>query len=124
MTKQSILIGAIALGVGAFSLAPTSAAVVPAGVAYALKGGRIHTVAGAAIDNGTVVIRNGVIEDVGASVAVPPDAIVVDAAGLNVYPGLIDMANDAAIQADEPAAGSGAGGRGGGRTSWRRRISP
>ena len=38
---------------------------------YAIKGARIVPVAGAAIPSGTIVIRNGVIEAVGASVDVP-----------------------------------------------------
>lgn len=60
---------------------------------YAITNAKIVTVAGAPIDKGTVVMRDGVIEDVGAAVAVPPDAVVIDAAGFTVYPGLIDMAN-------------------------------
>ena len=35
---------------------------------YAIRGARIVTVAGAPIDKGTVVMRNGVIDDVGANV--------------------------------------------------------
>ena len=53
------------------------------------------------------MIRNGVIDAVGADVAVPPDAIVIDGAGMTVYPGLIDMGNarrgcDAAAAAAPP----------------------
>ena len=32
-------------------------------------------------------MRNGLIEDVGASVAVPADAVIVDGTGMTVYPG-------------------------------------
>jgi len=42
------------------------------------------------IDHGTIVIRDGKIAAVGASVAVPADAIRVDAAGKIVTPGLFD----------------------------------
>jgi imidazolonepropionase-like amidohydrolase len=42
------------------------------------------------IEHGTVVIREGKIAAVGASVAVPADAIRVDAAGKIVTPGLFD----------------------------------
>ena len=48
------------------------------------------TASGAAIAKGTVVIRNGLIESVGANVSVPADATVIDAANMHVYPGLID----------------------------------
>src|SRR6478672_8814838 len=67
---------------------------------FAIRGARIVTAAGAPIDNGTIVIRRGVIEAVGASVAVPADAAVVDGSGMTVYPGLIDLGNTRA--ADQP----------------------
>jgi len=68
---------------------------------YAIRGARIVTAAGAPIDGGTIVIRRGVIDAVGANVAVPPDAAVIDGAGATVYPGLIDLGNTRA--ADQPA---------------------
>jgi imidazolonepropionase-like amidohydrolase len=58
---------------------------------YAITGARIVTAAGANIDTGTLVIRNGTIEAVGASVTAPADARVIDGKGLTVYPGMIDM---------------------------------
>jgi imidazolonepropionase-like amidohydrolase len=83
---------------------------------YAITNARIVTVAGPMIDKGTVVMRDGVIEEVGAAVTAPADALVVDGTGLTVYPGLIDMANTAVIEsrtsAPVPAAGAAAGGRG------------
>jgi imidazolonepropionase-like amidohydrolase len=57
---------------------------------YAIKGGKVYTLAGAPIENGTVVIRDGKIVAVGASVAIPADAQVIDATGLEVYPGMFD----------------------------------
>jgi imidazolonepropionase-like amidohydrolase len=50
----------------------------------------VHPVSGPAIANGTVIIRGGLIEAVGANASIPADATVVDAAGKHVYPGLID----------------------------------
>src|SRR5262245_56007483 len=67
----------------------------------AIRGARIVTAAGAPIDSGTLVIRRGVIEAVGAGVAVPPDATAIDGAGMTVYPGLLDLGNTRA--ADQPA---------------------
>jgi imidazolonepropionase-like amidohydrolase len=64
---------------------------------YAIKGARIVTANGPAIASGTVVIRNGLIEAVGADVATPAAAVVVDGAGLTVYPGLIDMGNSTGL---------------------------
>jgi imidazolonepropionase-like amidohydrolase len=69
---------------------------------YAIRGARIVTAAGAPIESGTIVVRRGVIEAVGASVNVPRDADVIEATGLTVYPGLIDLGNTRA--ADQPAA--------------------
>jgi imidazolonepropionase-like amidohydrolase len=89
---------------------------------YAITNAKIVTVAGPAIDRGTIVVRNGVIAAVGASVAVPGDARVIDGSGLTVYPGLIDanssigIARETPSGAGNPAAGRGgrgAGGRGG-----------
>jgi len=69
---------------------------------YAIKGARLVTAAGAPIASGTVVIRNGVIEAVGADVQAPADAVVIEGAGLSVYPGLIDMGNTAGIESTGP----------------------
>src|SRR5690606_18888245 len=67
---------------------------------------RIVTVSGAAIDRGTVVIRNGLIEAVGADVTPPADSKVFDANGATVYPGFIDAGTNLGIQpAQRPAAG-------------------
>jgi imidazolonepropionase-like amidohydrolase len=46
--------------------------------------------AGSPIDDGTLVIRDGKIAAVGSSVAVAAGAQVIDAKGLQVYPGLFD----------------------------------
>jgi imidazolonepropionase-like amidohydrolase len=57
---------------------------------YAIRNAKIVTVTGATIEKGTVVIRDGKIAEVGATVRVPADAKVIDATGLSVYPGLIN----------------------------------
>jgi imidazolonepropionase-like amidohydrolase len=57
---------------------------------YAIRNARIVTVSGAEIESGTLVIRNGRIEAVGANVAAPAGAEVIDARGLIIYPGMID----------------------------------
>lgn len=79
---------------------------------YAITNARIITVAGPSIDRGTVVVRNGVITAVGASVPVPGDARVIDGNGLTVYPGLIDANSSLALSEAAGAAGAGRGGRG------------
>jgi imidazolonepropionase-like amidohydrolase len=57
---------------------------------HAIRGATVHTLTGPAIESGTVVISDGRIVAVGAGVAVPPDATVIEATGLHVYPGLFD----------------------------------
>jgi imidazolonepropionase-like amidohydrolase len=67
-----------------------SAAAAPAPAAYAIKGAKVYTIARAPIENGIVVIRDGKIAAVGANVAIPSDATVIDATGMELYPGLFD----------------------------------
>lgn len=62
---------------------------------YAIKGARIVTVSGAPIPSGTIVVKAGLIDAVGANINPPADAVVIDGAGMTVYPGLIDMGNSA-----------------------------
>ena len=56
----------------------------------AIRNATIVPVVGPRIPNGTIVLRGGRIEAVGAGVSVPADAQVIDGTGLFVYPGLID----------------------------------
>lgn len=56
----------------------------------AIVHGKIFTAAGPVIENGTILIRDGKIEDVGTAVSVPANARVVDATGKSVFPGFID----------------------------------
>jgi imidazolonepropionase-like amidohydrolase len=56
----------------------------------AITGGKVYPVSGPAIDNGTVLVRDGKIVAVGASVSVPNDAQRIDASGKWVTPGLIN----------------------------------
>ena len=58
----------------------------------AITGGKVYTVSGETIDNGTVVMRDGKITAVGANVAIPDGAQRIDATGKWVTPGLVDAA--------------------------------
>ncbi len=57
---------------------------------FAITNARIVTVSGAVIESGTIVIRDGKIAAVGASVSIPSGAERIDGRGLSVYPGMID----------------------------------
>lgn len=61
---------------------------------HAFTNARIVTAPGKTIEKGTLVVRNGLIEQVGANVAIPPDARVWDLSGATMYPGLIDSYSD------------------------------
>lgn len=60
-----------------------------AAATIAITGGTVHTATGAVIENGSVLITDGRITAVGAGLAVPAGATVLDAAGKHVTPGLI-----------------------------------
>ena len=57
---------------------------------FAITHAKIFTLAGPPIEDGTVVIHAGKIAAVGAGVPIPEGAQVIDAKGLQVYPGLFD----------------------------------
>ncbi|HEY0765006.1 MAG TPA: amidohydrolase family protein [Pyrinomonadaceae bacterium] len=64
--------------------------VMPPRGTIAIRNARIVTVTGPDIERGTIVIRDGKIEAVGANVSVPAGAQTIDGSGLSVYPGMID----------------------------------
>jgi imidazolonepropionase-like amidohydrolase len=80
----------------------------------ALKGGTIHPVSGADIASGTIVFENGKITALGADVAIPSGAEVIDATGKHIYPGLINahtvlgLVEIGAVRATVDAAEAGA----------------
>ncbi len=56
----------------------------------AIRGGRILTMAGAALDGGVILVKNGRIAAVGRNVRIPRAAVVIDAREKYVMPGVID----------------------------------
>lgn len=84
---------------------------------YAITNARIVTVSGGTIERGTVVVRDGLIESVGADARPPADAQVFDGTGLTVYPGFIDALTNLGIPAPRPAGTPAAGGGGFGQAA-------
>lgn len=86
---------------------------------YAITNARIVTGTGSNIERGTIVIRDGLINAVGATTGAPADARVIDGTGLTVYPGLIDSNTNLGIPAAPPArvGGGGAAAAGGGQAN-------
>ena len=80
---------------------------------YSITNARIVTVSGPTIEKGTIVIRDGLIEAVGANAKSPADAQVFDGTGLTVYPGFFDALTNIGVQVQTPVIRP-AGGPGGG----------
>ncbi len=57
---------------------------------YAITNTKIVVGDGNIIENGTLLIKDGLISAVGDEVVIPEDAIVIDGTELTVYPGFID----------------------------------
>jgi imidazolonepropionase-like amidohydrolase len=57
---------------------------------HALTNARIVSAPGRTIEKGTVLVRDGLIAEVGAEVKIPADARVWDLTGRTIYPGFID----------------------------------
>lgn len=70
--------------------------------AVAIKDAHVVTVGGEDLPKGTVLLRDGLIQEVGASVAIPADAWVIDGSGLTVYPGFVNALSDWGIPGNPP----------------------
>jgi hypothetical protein len=73
---------------------------------FAITNARIIPVSGPPINNGTIIIAKGLIQAVGQSTPIPPEAWVIDGTGLTIYPGLIDAGTDLGLPKPEEPAGA------------------
>lgn len=73
------LAGAVLLA----SLAPAAAETL------VVRGATVHPVAGPDVEDATLVVRDGIILALGTDLEVPSRAVVVDLAGLHLYPGFL-----------------------------------
>ncbi|MES1257099.1 MAG: amidohydrolase family protein [Acidobacteriota bacterium] len=79
----------------AFLLIPAAMIAAPAeDNSFLLKGATVHTMAGAPIENGSVLVRNGKIIGVGKNLSAPKDIKVIDGKGMQVYPGMINSGTE------------------------------
>jgi imidazolonepropionase-like amidohydrolase len=81
------------------AVAPFTMPVPPAGKLVAITNATIMTASNGTIPRGTIVIRDGKIAAVGANVAVPAGATVIDGAGKYIIPGIIDAHSHTAMEA-------------------------
>lgn len=94
--------------------APPPAAAAPAtptppdeSAPFAVVGGDVHTVTGGVLRGATVLMQRGRIVAIGENVPVPAGARVLDATGMQVYPGLV------AVNSSGLVRGNGVGARDG-----------
>ena len=89
MSKTALLCAlALAAGVCAAAEAPFP---------LAIRNARVVPVSGPILAKATVVVRDGLILDIGENAVIPPGAWIIDGDGLTVYPGLIDALDSAGI---------------------------
>ncbi len=81
--------------------APARASAQFEGRTYAITNARLVPVEGEVIESGTIVIRGGLIQALGADVTPPADAILVEGDSLTVYPGFIDAFSQAGLALPE-----------------------
>jgi hypothetical protein len=70
---------------------------------WALTGAAIHIKPGSILDNAIIIIRDGIIEDVGSDISIAKDATILDMSGKTIYPGFIDSWVEIPVQSvDSP----------------------
>jgi len=86
-----VLFASLTLAQGSRQKTRMATAQVEATGPIAIRGGKLLTITHGVIENGVVVMENGKITAVGpGNTSIPRGATVVEAAGMTVYPGLID----------------------------------
>lgn len=80
--KLALIIGIVALVASVFCLEGQEKLL-------AIKGGQIHTITDGIMINGVILIRNGIIEDIGQDVIIPSDAEVLDYSDNFIMPGVV-----------------------------------
>jgi imidazolonepropionase-like amidohydrolase len=86
--KLNLRLGAIFAALCLVCFSASAQAQTP--TTYALTHAKIFTLSGAPIEDGTLIIKDGKIAAVGTNAEVPAGAEVIDAKGLQIYPGLFD----------------------------------
>ena len=89
---------------------------------YALTNAKIVTSPGKVIRKGSLVIRDGIIESVGAKINIPKDATVLDMSGMTLYPGLIESYSNIGIPEIKKDKKSGK--KKGGSKHWNENVTP
>jgi imidazolonepropionase-like amidohydrolase len=91
--KSCVLVGCLVFALGG------AGSVRAEGVTVIRAGHLIDTDSGRELDARTIVVKDGIIADIGRNVAVPASARLVDLSGYTVLPGLIDAHTHLTINA-------------------------
>lgn len=94
--KQLILLATMALSWASYATTLIPAA--PQSQAILIQGGTLHTVTQGTLPDTDLLMVDGRIAKIGSALTPPEGAIVVDASGKRVYPGLISMASTLGLQ--------------------------
>ena len=94
---------------------------------YALTNAKIFLDYQTVLEKGTLLIRNGIVEQVGADVSIPKGAVVMDMKGKYIYPSFIDLYTSYGLP--EPKKMGGGGGpqmdnASKGALNWNQAIKP
>ncbi len=103
--RVSSVLSFLAVTAAALALAASGPPAGDVGPTYAIRNCRIVPVTGPPVEKGVILIRDGLIEALGAAdkVKIPGDAEIVEAEGLIAYPGLISALSNLFIEQPAPA---------------------
>jgi len=103
--RVSSVLSLLTVAAAAAVLAASGPPAGDVGPTYAIRNCRIVPVTGPPVEKGVIVIRDGLIEALGAAdkVKIPGDAEIVEAEGLIAYPGLISALSNLFIEQPAPA---------------------
>jgi imidazolonepropionase-like amidohydrolase len=80
---------------------------------FAVEGARIVVSPDEVIENGTIILDNGLIQAVGTDIVIPDGTWIIEGAGLTVYPGMVDALTSRGLPDTFTLPAGGRGGRGG-----------
>ncbi|WP_343701304.1 amidohydrolase family protein [Chitinophaga sp.] len=108
--RRRAVLGAVALLLAGFSARaqetwPVNGVADPKNDCYAFTHATIVKDAQTTLNNATLVIRDGKIAAVGASVSIPKDAVVIDCKGKFIYPSFVDVYSDYGMPAVQRRSG-------------------
>jgi len=61
---------------------------------FLIRGATVHPVSTAALENGSILVRDGKIVGIGRNLAAPKGVKIIEGKGMHVYPGMIDSATE------------------------------